>query len=124
MVPVGATNVGSIRINFDKVRSCRLHIATLRLLIFAQALRTNVGSRRDHPIGTFTEAVYSSASPAVNGQALVKGDEMGGFCLGSTVVLVFEAPVADHAGGKRGFTWAVEKGQTIKMGQVLGHIEE
>ncbi|KAI0665352.1 phosphatidylserine decarboxylase-domain-containing protein [Trametes maxima] len=60
MVPVGATNVGSIKINFD------------------EALRTNVGSRRNHPVGTFTEAVYSAASPILNGQPLIKGDKMGG----------------------------------------------
>ncbi|RYC60819.1 hypothetical protein CHU98_g5394 [Xylaria longipes] len=53
-----------------------------------------------------------------------QGEEMGGFQLGSTIVLVFEAPVADQAGSKRGFTWAVEKGQKIKMGQALGHVEE
>ncbi|KAI0369878.1 phosphatidylserine decarboxylase [Pilatotrama ljubarskyi] len=96
MVPVGATNVGSIKINFD------------------QALRTNVGSRREHPVGTFTEAVYSAASPILNGQPLAKGDEMGGFCLGSTIVLVFEAP---HQ-----FDFAVKAGEKVKVGQKLGDI--
>ncbi|TBU46276.1 phosphatidylserine decarboxylase [Dichomitus squalens] len=94
MVPVGATNVGSIKINFD------------------QALRTNVGSRREHPVGTFTEAVYSAASPILNGQPLVKGEEMGGFCLGSTIVLVFEAP--------HNFDFFVSAGQKVKVGQRLG----
>ncbi|KAI8983296.1 phosphatidylserine decarboxylase [Trametes punicea] len=97
MVPVGATNVGSIRINFD------------------QALRTNIGSRRDHPVGTFTEAVYSAASPLLNGQPLNKGDEMGGFCLGSTIVLVFEAP---HQ-----FRFVVSVGEKVKVGQKLGDID-
>ncbi|KAI0757522.1 phosphatidylserine decarboxylase [Daedaleopsis nitida] len=96
MVPVGATNVGSIKINFDK------------------ALRTNVGKRREHPIGTYTEAVYSGASPILNGQPLVKGDEMGGFCLGSTIVLVFEAP--------HDFDFAVSAGQKVKVGQMLGDV--
>ncbi|OBZ79493.1 Phosphatidylserine decarboxylase proenzyme 1, mitochondrial [Grifola frondosa] len=49
MVPVGATNVGSIKVKFD------------------QALRTNVGSRRSTPAGSFTEAVYSAASPILGG---------------------------------------------------------
>ncbi|KAI0324349.1 phosphatidylserine decarboxylase [Cubamyces sp. BRFM 1775] len=97
MVPVGATNVGSIKINFD------------------QALRTNVGSRRNHPVGTFTEAVYSAASPILNGQPLPKGVEMGGFCLGSTIVLVFEAP---HQ-----FRFAVNAGEKVKVGQKLGDVE-
>ncbi|KAI0825300.1 phosphatidylserine decarboxylase [Trametes gibbosa] len=94
MVPVGATNVGSIKINFD------------------QDLRTNVGSRRKHPVGTFTEAVYTGASSILNGQPLVKGEEMGGFCLGSTIVLVFEAP--------RDFSFAVNAGEKVKVGQKLG----
>ncbi|KAI0668589.1 phosphatidylserine decarboxylase [Trametes maxima] len=96
MVPVGATNVGSIKINFD------------------EALRTNVGSRRNHPVGTFTEAVYSAASPILNGQPLIKGDEMGGFCLGSTIVLVFEAP--------HDFAFAVGAGEKVRVGQKLGDI--
>ncbi|KAK7055200.1 phosphatidylserine decarboxylase proenzyme 1, mitochondrial [Favolaschia claudopus] len=70
MVPVGATNVGSIKVNFD------------------QALRTNVRGRPPPP-GTYTEAVYSAASPLLNGQPLTAAQEMGGFCLGSTIVLVF-----------------------------------
>ncbi|KAI0932815.1 hypothetical protein AcW1_000169 [Taiwanofungus camphoratus] len=100
MIPVGATNVGSIKIDFD------------------QALRTNVGSRRSHPIGTYTEAVYSAASPVLKGQPLTKAEEMGGFCLGSTIVLVFEAP--------KNFEFAVNAGQKIKVGEKLGdiHISE
>ena len=96
MIPVGATNVGSIKINFDK------------------DLRTNVGRRRDHPVGTFTEAVYSAASPLLNGQPLTKGSEMGGFCLGSTVVLVFEGP--------KDFQFTITNGQKVKVGQALGDV--
>ena len=51
--------------------------------------------------------------------------EMGGFQLGSTVVLVFEAPAEKQVGGKMmGWEWAVEKGQTVKMGQALGRVVE
>ncbi|KZT09048.1 phosphatidylserine decarboxylase [Laetiporus sulphureus 93-53] len=96
MVPVGATNVGSIKISFD------------------QALRTNVGSRRKLPTGTYTEAVYTGASPILGGQPLTKAQEMGGFCLGSTIVLIFEAP--DR------FQFAVHAGQRIKVGEPMGDV--
>ncbi|KAH9836653.1 phosphatidylserine decarboxylase 1 [Rhodofomes roseus] len=96
MVPVGATNVGSIKINFD------------------QALRTNVATRHRPPVGTFEEAVYTSASPVLRGQPLSKAQEMGGFYLGSTIVLVFEAP--------QDFEFTVEAGQKIKMGEKLGDL--
>ncbi|KAF8588528.1 phosphatidylserine decarboxylase [Ramaria rubella] len=99
MVPVGATNVGSIKINFDA------------------ALRTNVrsahGASRLSP-GSYAEASYAGASPLLGGQALKPGEEMGGFCLGSTIVLVFEAP-------KR-FEFVVREGEKVKVGQRLGDV--
>ncbi|KAF9806701.1 hypothetical protein IEO21_08576 [Rhodonia placenta] len=96
MVPVGATNVGSIKINFD------------------QALRTNVGARRPPPTGTYSEAVYTAASPILRGQPLTKAEEMGGFCLGSTIVLIFEAP--------EDFKFSVSTGQKVKVGEALGDV--
>ena len=95
MVPVGATNVGSILLNFDR------------------DLRTNVRGRTPPP-GTFTEAVYANASTILRGQPLRPGEEMGGFCLGSTIVLVFEAP--------KQFVFDVRAGQKIKVGQKLGDV--
>ncbi|KAJ7856643.1 phosphatidylserine decarboxylase 1, partial [Mycena olivaceomarginata] len=95
MVPVGATNVGSIKVNFDT------------------GLRTNVRGRPPPP-GTYTEAVYSAASPLLGGQPLVPAQEMGGFCLGSTIVLVFEAP--------EDFAFAVKAGQKVKVGEKLGDV--
>ena len=97
MVPVGATNVGSIRINFD------------------QALRTNATPARSRPpAGTFEEAVYAAASPVLRGQPLAKAEEMGGFCLGSTIVLVFEAP--------RDFEFVIRAGQKIRVGERIGDV--
>ncbi|KAI8364675.1 phosphatidylserine decarboxylase-domain-containing protein, partial [Radiomyces spectabilis] len=96
MIPVGATNVGSIKINFD------------------EALKTN--RKEDIPMGTYTEVTYKSASKRLGGKALMHGDEMGGFFLGSTVVLVFEAPTS--------FKFALSAGQKIKMGEPMGYIPE
>lgn len=100
MVPVGATNVGSIILNFDR------------------ELRTNQKrgrARRTEP-GTYVEAVYSNASSVLRGQPFRPGEEMGGFCLGSTVVLVFEAP--------KGFEFDVKAGQKVKVGQKLGDVRK
>lgn len=97
MVPVGATNVGSIVINFDK------------------DLRTNVKQAYRH--GQCTEVRYDQASWLSKGLVVPKGEEMGGFKLGSTVVLVFEAP-------EQGFTFTLEPGQQVRVGQSLGHLDE
>ncbi|ODQ56037.1 phosphatidylserine decarboxylase [Saitoella complicata NRRL Y-17804] len=94
MTPVGATNVGSIRIHFDR------------------ELRTNTWSK-DKPVGVaYAEATYANASKALRGQPCRVGEQMGGFNLGSTVVLVFEAPVD--------FQFKIEAGQKVKMGQAIG----
>ncbi|KAI1819159.1 phosphatidylserine decarboxylase-domain-containing protein [Xylaria intraflava] len=118
-IPVGATNVGSIKINFDR------ELQTNSLLTDTAADRAAAeATARGEPYSGFAEATYAAASAVLGGHALRRGEEMGGFRLGSTIVLVFEAPVADPAKGKGGFTWAVEKGQKIKVGEALGRIEE
>ncbi|CAG8614718.1 1737_t:CDS:2 [Ambispora gerdemannii] len=94
MIPVGATNVGSIKINFD------------------QALRTN--RKEDLVVGKYTEVSYRKASKLLGGQPLKAGDEMGGFALGSTIVLVFEAPIQ--------FAFSIVPGQKVKYGQTLGDL--
>ncbi|GAB1518300.1 phosphatidylserine decarboxylase family protein [Rhizoctonia solani] len=94
MIPVGATNVGSIVVNFDK------------------NLRTNL--RKRPPPGAFVEAHYTQASALLRGQPLARGHEMGGFKLGSTIVMVFEAP--------RGFRFKVKPGEKVKVGQEFGDV--
>jgi len=111
MVPVGATNVGSIKINFDQVRAIFFFLFSFFFFTYMKALRTNVRGRPPPP-GTYTEAVYSAASPVLKGQPLRPGQEMGGFCLGSTIVLVFEAPPT--------FEFGVHAGQRVRVGQKLG----
>ncbi|WFD30215.1 phosphatidylserine decarboxylase [Malassezia sp. CBS 17886] len=96
MVPIGATNVGSIRINFDR------------------NLRTNAHVDRMHS-GTYSEATYNAASRILGGQPLGAGEEMGAFLLGSTVVLVFEAP--------ENFRFSVNPGEKVYTGEPLGDVE-
>ncbi|KAJ2725428.1 phosphatidylserine decarboxylase 1 [Coemansia sp. Benny D115] len=96
MTAVGATNVGSVVINFDK------------------SLRTNLREKTLLP-GDFSQLSYKQLSPRLSGLPLSKGQEVGGFRLGSTVVLVFSAPNT--------FKFNVEADQTVKMGQALGFVD-
>lgn len=79
MTAVGATNVGSIVINFDS------------------ELNTNISGQE------FSEKIYEG------GVEVGKGDEMGYFNFGSTIVLVFEAP--------RDFRFSKENMMRLKMGE-------
>ncbi|GAO17783.1 hypothetical protein UVI_02006220 [Ustilaginoidea virens] len=120
-VPVGATNVGSIKVSFDR------ELRTNSLLTDTAADRAaEEAARRGEPYLGFAEASYEGASSLLRGHALRRGEEMGGFQLGSTIVLVFEAPCDKHEPGKpsTGWQWAVEKGQKVKMGQALGRVVE
>ncbi|KAI9766911.1 MAG: phosphatidylserine decarboxylase 1 [Geoglossum simile] len=128
LTPVGATNVGSIKIKFD--RELRTNSLTTDT---AADHAAEEAARRGEPYSGFAEATYEEASRLLRGHALRKGEEMGGFQLGSTIVLVFEAPrgvskTFDEGwwGGERkgGWKWTVEKGQRVKMGEALGWVEE
>lgn len=116
-VAVGATNVGSVVINFDK------ELRTNSLTTDTEADRqAALAAERGEPYSGFSEATYEKASKVLGGHALRRGEEMGGFRLGSSIVLVFEAPAGKD--GKQGLKWAVEKGQKVKMGQALGYVVE
>ncbi|KFA64705.1 hypothetical protein S40285_05269 [Stachybotrys chlorohalonatus IBT 40285] len=120
-IPVGATNVGSIKINFDR------ELRTNSLTTDTAADRAaEEAAQRGEPYLGFVEATYAGSSAVLQGHALRRGDEMGGFQLGSTIVLVFEAPATQTGedNGKKGWQWAVEKGQKIKMGQAIGRVIE
>ena len=86
-VPVGATNVGSISIN------C------------CPGLVTNLSGAR---MGVF------NALPIVGRNKFSRGDEIGVFRLGSTIVMMFEAP--------KSFRFLVETNQRVRVGQALGEI--
>lgn len=95
MTPVGATNVGSIKIAFDK------------------DLKTNT-LNRDKPEHGFVEATYKNSSKILGGHPLKAGEEIGGFSLGSTIVLVFEAP--------NELKFTIEEGQKVKVGEALATV--
>jgi phosphatidylserine decarboxylase len=126
--PVGATNVGSIKINFDR------ELRTNSLLTDTAADRAaEQAAARGEPYSGFAEASYTSASPVLGGHALKRGEEMGGFQLGSTIVLVFEAPKGVRPSldegyfrgyRKGGFKWNIEQGKKVKVGEALGFVEE
>ena len=126
--PVGATNVGSIKINFDR------ELRTNSLTTDTAADRAaEEATERGEPYSGFAEATYAEASKLLGGHALRKGEEMGGFQLGSTIVMVFEAPKGNRKSfddgweeGERkgGWQWSVQKGQKIKYGEAVGWVEE
>ena len=126
--PVGATNVGSIVVNFDKeLRTNSLTTDTAADRAAEQA------SERGEPYSGFAEATYQQASSVLGGHALRKGEEMGGFQLGSSIVLVFEAPKGQRGsfdegwdGGelKGGWRWNIQEGQKVKYGEAIGRVQE
>jgi len=97
MTPVGATNVGGIKIHFDR------------------ELRTNTMTSSKPDNVPYAEAAYKGSSRLLGGHPLRQGEQMGGFNLGSTIVLVFEAP--------QNFKFNISEGQKIKVGESLGHLE-
>ncbi|KAI9814247.1 MAG: phosphatidylserine decarboxylase 1 [Pycnora praestabilis] len=126
--PVGATNVGSIKINFDA--ELRTNSLTTDTAADREAERA---AQRGEPYSGFSEATYEGASRILGGHALKRGEEMGGFQLGSSIVLVFEAPKGKRKSfdegweaGERvgGWSWKVQKGQQVKYGEALGCVEE
>ena len=126
--PVGATNVGSIVVNFDK------ELRTNSLLTDTKADRAaEEAAARGEPYCGYSEAVYQQASTVLGGHALRRGEEMGGFQLGSSIVLVFEGPKGQrptfdqgYQGEdlKGGWQWSITKGMKVKVGEALGRCSE
>jgi len=98
---VGAYNVGSIAINFDSsIRTnTNLRCPNIELLSYG-----GVGS-----YAYVKRYADGTENPRVS---LKKGDELGRFNMGSTVVLIFEAP--------KEFEFVVKPGDKVKLGETLG----
>ncbi|XP_049721308.1 phosphatidylserine decarboxylase proenzyme, mitochondrial isoform X2 [Elephas maximus indicus] len=92
LTAVGATNVGSIRIYFDR----DLH---------TNSPRYSKGSYNDF---NFVTRANKEGIP------MHKGEQLGEFNLGSTIVLIFEAP--------KDFNFELKAGQKIRFGEALGSL--
>ena len=103
---VGATNVGSIKLSFDA--ELATNVASHDWAAgFAPLDVLALGRHGPHgKPGTTHRRVYA---PPIE---LVRGDDVGLFELGSTVVLVFEAPAL--------YQWGVSPGDPVCMGMPLG----
>ncbi|XP_056146334.1 phosphatidylserine decarboxylase proenzyme, mitochondrial isoform X2 [Lampris incognitus] len=112
LTAVGATNVGSIRVYFDQ----DLH---------TNAPRYNKGSFNDRSyVVVGDQRAQGDANTVISGRggviteeggvALQKGEALGEFNLGSTIVLLFEAP--------DDFSFDLRAGQRIRYGEALGSL--
>lgn len=106
MAAVGATNIGSIE------------------LFIEPTLRTNKPQKKLLHIQPPDERLYE---PEGTGLLLKKGDEVAAFNMGSTVVLVFQAPISQSSTIKDSsseFRFCIKKGDRIRMGEALGRWNE
>lgn len=78
-------------------------------ILISQELRTNEKGR--FRMGQFTEKQLGASK---TGLPLRRGDKVGYFILGSSIVLLFEAP--------KNFKFLVEPGQRVQFGQPLGKV--
>lgn len=102
----GATNIGSIE------------------LFIEPELRTNKPKKKLFPTEPPEERVYD---PEGLGLRLEKGKEVAVFNMGSTVVLIFQAPTANTPEGSSSssdYRFCVKQGDRVRVGQALGRWKE
>lgn len=106
LAAIGATNIGSIELYIEPT------------------LRTNQPQKKLLHPSPPEEWIYE---PEGTGIMLKKGDEIAGFNMGSTVVLVFQAPISQaytEKGNSSEFKFCVKRGERIRMGEALGKWHE
>ncbi|KAF3448312.1 hypothetical protein FNV43_RR09025 [Rhamnella rubrinervis] len=99
---VGATNIGSIE------------------LLIEPELRTNQPRKKLLQAEPPEERLYE---PEGVGMMLKKGDEVAAFNMGSTVVLVFQAPVVNKDSSSE-FKFCIRRGDKIRVGEALGRWQD
>ncbi|XP_036323240.1 phosphatidylserine decarboxylase proenzyme, mitochondrial [Rhagoletis pomonella] len=92
---VGATNVGSVQIYMD------------------ESLKTNRWTGLK--LGAYANRHIYDETPLPKDKSLGRGELLGQFNMGSTIVLLFEAPT--------NFQFNIKNGQKIQMGEALGTLE-
>eukprot|EP01015_Nassula_variabilis_P007050 TRINITY_DN1536_c0_g1_i1.p1 TRINITY_DN1536_c0_g1~~TRINITY_DN1536_c0_g1_i1.p1 ORF type:complete len:284 (-),score=26.19 TRINITY_DN1536_c0_g1_i1:123-974(-) len=116
MCMVGALNVGSIKLNFEPNFSTNIEYDTNQ-----SKIKTNDGPQNYQKSKPVTKPQKESKTEEIstqlykeyiNKQELTKGEEIGLFRFGSTIILVFEA--------ENGFEWEVQPGSKIRYGDKLG----
>ncbi|KAH9721226.1 phosphatidylserine decarboxylase proenzyme 1 [Citrus sinensis] len=92
-------------------------------LVIEPELRTNRPRKKLLHSEPPEERVYE---PQGVGMMLKKGDEVGAFNMGSTVVLVFQAPTikSPNRGDNSNFRFCIKRGDKIRVGEGLGRWQE
>ncbi|XP_039029356.1 phosphatidylserine decarboxylase proenzyme 1, mitochondrial-like [Hibiscus syriacus] len=98
LAAIGATNIGSIE------------------LFIESELRTNRPRKMLLPSEPPEERLYE---PEGVGVMLKKGDEVAAFNMGSTVVVVFQAPTSKSDDASE-FQFSIRRGDKIRVGEALG----
>ncbi|KAL6181293.1 hypothetical protein ACLB2K_047948 [Fragaria x ananassa] len=106
LAAVGATNIGSIELSIEP------------------ELQTNQAKKKLLHSERPEERLYE---PDGVGRTLKKGDEVAAFNMGSTVVLVFQAPISrspENGESSSDFKFLVRRGDRVRVGEALGRCQD